>query len=251
MGEGQARRITTLHSQRNLDFPESPAADVTTALERNGLAVQVLNVPRDLRELANRLQEKPPELVFNLVEPTSGHPTLPQDVAATLELLQFSYTGAGPAGLHMTSDPELSRRVLAARGVSVVAGSDDPEGTDISVGLLGNEVLEVFPSHEAGSELLPGHITPFVGAREEKDRIARIVFDALRFRDYGLLVLRLTPSGALWVVRAFPNPSLGRDGALARAAERAGWSYDSIILRVLEEGLGRTGVPSVLYPQLF
>jgi D-alanine-D-alanine ligase len=56
----------------------------------------------------------------------------------------------------------------------------------------------------------------------------------LRLRDYARIDLRVTDSGDVYVIEVNPNPYLERESEFARAAERAGHSYDAVISRIVD-----------------
>jgi D-alanine-D-alanine ligase len=58
-------------------------------------------------------------------------------------------------------------------------------------------------------------------------------------RGYARVDVRLSADGVPYVIDINPNPDLSLDAGLARQAQVAGWSYDELIGRVMEEGLSR------------
>jgi D-alanine-D-alanine ligase-like ATP-grasp enzyme len=208
------RRVTVLHDLEN-DGPRPAVGDVATALATAGLAVAVLEVRDDLDALAEGLRRHRPDLVFNLVERFAGNSRLAPDVAAALDLLAVPYTGAGPPGLYLAVDAALSRRLLSSYGV-LAETSSLPTST---YAVLGNDRVTIMPD---GEELVP--LVQATGA-------------ALRLRDYALIEASDVFEPVL--VRAVPNPSLGRDEPFAAAAARAGISYDDLILRIANEAWER------------
>jgi D-alanine-D-alanine ligase len=147
------------------------------------------------------------------------------------------------------------------------------EGREFYVGVLGNEspvalpVIELdfsaFPSDrpkvasweakwgeggtggdaETGAEfagtksIFPTDLTPEL--TERMQAVAVESFNALRLRDYGRIDLRVTPSGAIYVIEVNPNCYLERTGEFARAAEKHGIDHGALIARIVELALAR------------
>ena len=219
---------------------DAAVKDVARALARLGLTAEILDVAGDLRSLTDRVKKTAPDLVVNLMAPLPTEPQLAVDLAAHLEESGLPFTGAGALGLHFASDPALARRALAAHGVGSASVDDELEGEDVAVGLVGNDTLELFPGAEGGSELHAAVVGRMPHAGFE--RAARIAHDTLLLRDYALLVVRLTPVGQVWVVRATPNPSLAVDGELAFVAAREGWTHTALVAHVLDQACARLGL---------
>ena len=59
-------------------------------------------------------------------------------------------------------------------------------------------------------------------------------FQALRLRDYARIDVRVTPRGDVYVIEVNPNCYLERESEFARAAERAGLTYDALISRIVD-----------------
>ena len=56
---------------------------------------------------------------------------------------------------------------------------------------------------------------------------------------YGRVDLRIAPTGEPYVLEVNPNPDISADAGLARMARVRGWDYDTLILKVVDEALGR------------
>jgi D-alanine-D-alanine ligase len=143
------------------------------------------------------------------------------------------------------------------------------DGREFYVGVLGNVSPEPLPAIELDFSALPAGRpriaswdakwgTDGQGAGEEfagtksvfpegmaEDLVKRMqaiaveCFQALRLRDYARIDLRVTPSGDVYVIEVNPNCYLERESEFARAAERAGHSYDALISRIVDLAAAR------------
>src|SRR5204863_8126208 len=57
------------------------------------------------------------DLVFNLTESYAGDDTKDMNMAAYLDLLGASYTGAGPHSLYLAQDKALAKKIFAFHGI--------------------------------------------------------------------------------------------------------------------------------------
>jgi D-alanine-D-alanine ligase len=143
------------------------------------------------------------------------------------------------------------------------------DGREFYVGVLGNAQPEALPVIELDFSAMPAGLpriasweakwgTDGQGAGEEfagtksvfpegiaDDLVARMqrvaveCFQALRLRDYARIDLRVTDGGDVYVIEVNPNPYLERESEFARAAERAGHSYDALISRIVDLAAAR------------
>jgi D-alanine-D-alanine ligase len=70
--------------------------------------------------------------------------------------------------------------------------------------------------------------------RETMQKVAVEAFHALRLRDYARVDMRVTETGEVFVIEVNPNCYLEAKSEFARAAERDGLSYDSLIAQIME-----------------
>jgi D-alanine-D-alanine ligase len=70
-------------------------------------------------------------------------------------------------------------------------------------------------------------------------RLAVRAWRVMDGRGYARVDVRLSADGVPYVIDINPNPDLSYDAGLARQAQVAGWSYDELIGRVMEEALSR------------
>ena len=75
--------------------------------------------------------------------------------------------------------------------------------------------------------------------REKMQKVALEAFHALRLRDYARVDMRVTESGDVYVIEVNPNCYLEAKSEFARAAERDGVSYDTLIAQIVELAAAR------------
>jgi D-alanine-D-alanine ligase len=68
-------------------------------------------------------------------------------------------------------------------------------------------------------------------------RLAARSWKLMEGRGYARVDIRLTPDGVPFVIDVNPNPDLSLDAGLARQARVAGWTYDELIGKIVEEAL--------------
>lgn len=75
-------------------------------------------------------------------------------------------------------------------------------------------------------------------------RIGAVARQAWQFmangEGYGRVDLRVDAEGRPWVLEVNPDPDLSGNAGLARMARAHGWSYDQLVLEIVEEALGRS-----------
>jgi D-alanine-D-alanine ligase len=64
--------------------------------------------------------------------------------------------------------------------------------------------------------------------------MARDAWRAVGGSGYGRVDFRVDDAGQPWVLEVNPNPDLSEDAGLARMARAFGWSYDELVLRIVE-----------------
>jgi D-alanine-D-alanine ligase len=134
------------------------------------------------------------------------------------------------------------------------------EGREINLAIVGRHVL---PPAEIDFSTLPdgapaivsfeakweSSSAEFLGTRpicpaplqaeqaEQLQRLAARVWSLMDGRGYARVDVRLTSEGIPYVIDVNPNPDLSLDAGLARQAKVAGWSYDDLIGKIVEEAL--------------
>ena len=137
------------------------------------------------------------------------------------------------------------------------------EGRELTVSVLGNERLTVFPVWELFFKNLPEGSLPIATARAKWDlayqkrvgidtgpakqltpaseariaRIARRVYRMLGLSGYARLDLRLSPEGQVFVIEANATPDIADDEDFALSAKEGGLPYPKLLQRILNLGL--------------
>ncbi|MEO8448284.1 MAG: ATP-grasp domain-containing protein [Gemmatimonadota bacterium] len=166
----------------------------------------------------------------------------------------------------------VNRKALLAR-LSRVQGMWDEiliqeyiPGRELNVGFIGSQML---PISEIQFQNLPNGTWPIVSYAAKWDtgsaedlgtvpncpadldrhtasqigQVARAAWELIgQGRGYGRVDIRLSPEGRPFVLEVNPNPDLSTDAGLARMARARGWSYDTLVLEVVEEALSRDQV---------
>jgi D-alanine-D-alanine ligase len=94
-------------------------ADVIRALGKLGHQVETLAVYDDALAVVKKVQDRAPDVVFNLCESFFNERCNEPNIPALLELLRVPYTGAGPDALLLCKDKELAKTILVYHRVRV------------------------------------------------------------------------------------------------------------------------------------
>jgi lysine 2,3-aminomutase len=133
------------------------------------------------------------------------------------------------------------------------------DGREVCIGLLGNDPVELLPPVEldfGGRDLRaltwadkyhksidePEKICPAPLSEELAERLRRLslaTFGACHCKDYGRVDIRIDKSGNPFVLEINSMASLGRGGAFVLAAAKAGYSFQSLIRRILDAATQR------------
>ncbi len=153
-------RATILHTVTP-DAPErDPVVDqIESALATQSHDVTVVAASDKVEPLVAELVSSAPELVFNLAESFDGKSALESSVTGLMNLLDLRYTGSSPAGLLISGDKSLTKKILTFHGIltpqfaTVYRGALDSAGDldfplivkppqeDASIGLTGASVV--------------------------------------------------------------------------------------------------------------
>jgi len=81
-------------------------------LSEGGHRISVIGISDDLRELLDKLDDKRPDLVFNLCERFADNDEYEMHVTAVLAMLGQPFTGTGPAGMVLRQDKAITKKLL-------------------------------------------------------------------------------------------------------------------------------------------
>jgi D-alanine-D-alanine ligase len=91
---------------------------VVAALSEGGHKTSLIGISDDLRGLLDSLDDKRPDLVFNLCERFADNDEYEMHVTAVLAMLGQPFTGTGPAGMALRQDKAVPKKLLKFHGVS-------------------------------------------------------------------------------------------------------------------------------------
>ncbi len=110
-----------------LDFEPEYSLQVSTvdeeykaigkALRKEGFRVKTVNVAENLKKLTNLLRNRPPDVIFNLVEFFHDSSWLEAAVAGMYDLYKVPYTGSPNFVLGLCQRKGLAKHVLLAHGI--------------------------------------------------------------------------------------------------------------------------------------
>lgn len=159
-----------------------------------------------------------------------------------------------------------TRRVLTQRVAQLSEQFDEVivqqyiGGRELAVGFVGDQAL---PISEIDFSTMPDGAWPILcfdakwtaGSPEDAgsqpvcpaqvpkalhERLVTLARDAWRAvggTGYGRVDFRVDEDGQPWVLEVNPNPDLSEDAGLARMARAYGWSYDDLVLRIVDLAL--------------
>jgi D-alanine-D-alanine ligase len=86
--------------------------EVSAALSEGGHRASLIGINDDLRELLDKLDDKRPDLVFNLCERFADNDEFEMNVSGVLAMLGQPFTGTGPAGMALRQDKAVTKKLL-------------------------------------------------------------------------------------------------------------------------------------------
>jgi D-alanine-D-alanine ligase len=92
--------------------PYRTERDVLGALRALGHDVQILGLLGDLQPLRSAIEERRPDVAFNLLEEFRGETRYDYFVVSDLESMGIPFTGCNPRGLILARDKALAKKVL-------------------------------------------------------------------------------------------------------------------------------------------
>lgn len=139
------------------------------------------------------------------------------------------------------------------------------DGRELNVAILGDIKLEVLPISEIDFSTMPENLPNIVSYQAKWDQfhevyhktipicpanlpfdieqkiknIAIDVFKIMGVRDYARIDMRLTKENEIYVLEVNPNPDLTEGAGFMRSAEAAGYSYDEILIKIINFALQR------------
>jgi D-alanine-D-alanine ligase len=137
------------------------------------------------------------------------------------------------------------------------------DGRELYVGILGNRRIQAFPVWELNFSKMPEETRRIAterlkwslayqkrhgimtgpaadldeGVPEQIQKICKRVFRILGLNGYARIDLRLASTGRVYVIEANPNPQLAYGEDFAESAEKAGFSYEELLQRIVNLGL--------------
>lgn len=137
------------------------------------------------------------------------------------------------------------------------------EGRELYVGVIGNRRLQVLPiwemhfkNAEPGSPLIATSRAKWDPEYQKKigidtaratdipeqveakiTSVCKRVYKALSLSGYARIDLRLQADGSVYVIEANPNPNLSYGEDLAESAENAGYTYETLLTKIITLGL--------------
>jgi D-alanine-D-alanine ligase len=168
-------------------------------------------------------------------------------------------------GAVCTSKRALKRRVaLMLEQFDEVLVQEYVPGREFNVGFIGKRMLPIaeirfegmpegtWPIVSYAAKWIPGSpedegtlpVCPAIIPEELAKQIAGVARDAWMHMSsgegYGRVDLRVTDEGQAYVLEVNPCPDLSSNAGLARMGRAFGWSYDDLVMQVLDEALMRS-----------
>jgi len=105
--------------------------DVIATLESLHHEVTPLGLYDDLGVLHKAVQDRKPDVVFNMIEEFGGDPMLDQNVVSYLEMMRVPYTGCKPLGLMLARDKAMSKKLVSYHKIHVPHFQVFPRGRKV------------------------------------------------------------------------------------------------------------------------
>jgi D-alanine-D-alanine ligase len=173
-------------------------------------------------------------------------------------------TGISQASIVHTPEALVDRVEFVQRITGTPAIAEEYiEGREIYAALIGNQHLQMYTPWElfikslpegvpniatskvkwdlgyqkrAGVETHPAELTPDL--HRLLARLSRRIYRILNLSGYARLDFRMKPDGTFYLLEANPNPDISWGEDFAEAAEHSGVSYEQLLQRILNLGLG-------------
>ncbi len=92
--------------------------DIQNALQKLGHACSIFNVADDIQNLIKFIEGTNPDVIFNMVEGIGDCSIHEMHIAGIYELLDVTYTGAGPVCLGLCLNKNKTKEILIANNIS-------------------------------------------------------------------------------------------------------------------------------------
>ena len=203
------------------------------------------------------------------VFPQSRKPALRRAINLPYPMIVKSKIEQGSVGIAQSSYVETPEELIErVKQVHKMTGEDAIaeqyiEGRELYVTVMGNQRLEVFPIRELVFDNLDEGMHRIAtyhvkwndnyrekwgidyqfarnlpqGVEEQIIRVCKRVYRVLEMSGYARLDLRLTPDGKIYVLEANANAAITSNEDVAYAAQKAGYSYEQLIQKLLNLGL--------------
>ena len=113
-----------------------------------------------------------------------------------------------------------------------------PEGTWPIVSYAAKWIPES-PEYEGTVPVCPAELDPQL--QEKIAQVARSAWQHMAGAEgYGRVDMRVTPEGQPYVLEVNPTPDLSSNAGLARMGRAFGWSYDDLVMQIVDEALTRS-----------
>jgi D-alanine-D-alanine ligase len=90
---------------------------IANLLNKSGYEAYTLNIKDNIQTFLNDYKNNKPDVIFNLVELFRDLPSLEMSFCGLLELLDITYTGAGPITLGTCQNKVLTKGILSSNGI--------------------------------------------------------------------------------------------------------------------------------------
>jgi D-alanine-D-alanine ligase len=116
-------QVVSGNQSSSLDLSEvgvlEERAHVQEALQKNGYKTSLFNMNSDIKRLIQFVEEKEPDLIFNLCEAVGDESTHEMFVAGIYEIMGVPYTGAGAFALGMCQNKARTKQALSFHKIRV------------------------------------------------------------------------------------------------------------------------------------
>jgi D-alanine-D-alanine ligase len=178
-------RITVLtYIESEKARKRDPVVDqVLAALLAAGHDADVLGVHGDVHKLIGGLEEKRPELVFNLMEMFGDDFQGAIPVVGLLDLIKVPYTGGGPGEFYLQEDKAITKKLLHFEGLDYPDFAVFSKDADLETG--GNLRMPLFVKPLRGEASVG--ITGKALVSDAKQMMARVIDIHEKLRDSALV----------------------------------------------------------------